>query len=56
MEPVAAYLSDGRMPMDNNDSEPSMNQVAVGRKKWLFVGSVAVGERTAGFLTLVHVD
>jgi len=31
-----------------------MKQVAIGRKNWLFAGSVAGGgERTAGFLTLV---
>ena len=30
-----------------------MKQVALGRKNWLFAGSVAGGERTAGFLTLV---
>jgi hypothetical protein len=29
-----------------------MKQVALGRKNWLFAGSVAGGERTAGFLTL----
>jgi len=30
-----------------------MKQVALGRKNWLFVGSVAAGERAADFLTLV---
>jgi hypothetical protein len=29
-----------------------MKQVALGRKNWLFVGSVAAGERAADFLTL----
>jgi len=41
------------MPSDNNDVEQLMKQVAVGRKNWLFVGSVAAGERAADFLTLV---
>jgi len=47
------YLSDGRLPIDNNDVEQLMKQVAVGRKTWLFIGSVAAGERAADLLTLV---
>jgi hypothetical protein len=47
------YLTDGLMPIDNNDVEQLMKQVAIGRKNWLFVGSVAAGERAADFLTLV---
>jgi hypothetical protein len=30
-----------------------MKQVALGRKNWLFIGSVPAGERAADFLTLV---
>lgn len=51
--PLQLYLSDGRLPIDNNEVEQLMKQVAVGRKNWLFVGSVAAGQRAAGFLTLV---
>jgi len=47
------YLSDGRLPIDNNETEQLMKQVAIGRKNWLFVGSVAAGERIADLLTLV---
>ena len=47
------YLSDGLMPIDNNDVEQLMKQVAVGRKNWIFIGSVAAGERAADFMTLV---
>jgi len=47
------YLNDGRLPIDNNETEQLMKQVAIGRKNWLFVGSVAAGERAADFLTLV---
>jgi hypothetical protein len=47
------YLSDGRLPIDNNEVEQLMKQVAVGRKNWLFIGSVAAGERAADLLTLV---
>ena len=52
-EPLQLYLTDGRMPIDNNQVEQLMKQVAVGRKNWLFMGSVAAGERAADFLTLV---
>lgn len=47
------YLSDGRMPIDNNDVEQLMKQVALGRKNWLFIGSVDAGYRAATILTLV---
>jgi len=47
------YLSDGRMPIDNTDTEQLMKQVALGRKNWLFLGSVAAGYRAATFLTIV---
>jgi transposase len=46
-------LTDGRVPIDNNDTEQLMKQVAIGRKNWLFIGSVSAGERAANFLTLV---
>ena len=47
------YLRDAALPIDNNETEQLMKQVALGRKNWLFVGSVAAGERSAGFMTLV---
>ena len=50
---LTRYLDDGRLPIDNNETEQLMKQVALGRKNWLFVGSVLGGERSAGFLTLV---
>ncbi len=47
------YLTDPWLPIDNNDVEQLMKQVALGRKNWLFVGSLAAGDRAAGFFTLV---
>jgi hypothetical protein len=52
-DPLRLYLTDSLMPIDNNDVEQLMKQVAIGRKNWLFIGSVAAGERAADFLTLV---
>jgi len=51
--PLQTYLTDGRIPIDNNEVEQLMKQVALGRKNWLFIGSVAAGERAADFFTLV---
>ena len=52
-EPLRVYLNDGRLPLDNNDVQQLMKQVALGRKNWLFIGSVAAGQRAADFLSLV---
>ncbi len=52
-DPLTRYLENPHIPLDNNETEQLMKQVALGRKNWLFQGSVAGGERSAGFLTLV---
>lgn len=48
-----AYIGDGRIPIDNSLVEQLMKQVALGRKAWLFVSSVAGGERSAKMMSLV---
>ncbi len=50
---LTRYLDDPALPMDNNECEQLMKQVALGRKNWLFAGSIAGGERNANFITLV---
>jgi transposase len=50
---LQVYLGDGRLPLDNNETEQLMKLVAIGRKNWLFFGSVAAGERMADLMTLV---
>ena len=47
------FVRDGRIPIDNNSVEQLMKQVAMGRKAWLFVCSVAGGEQSAKMMTLV---
>jgi hypothetical protein len=47
------FVSDGRLPIDNNAVEQLMKQVALGRKAWLFVGNVEAGQRSAMMMTLV---
>jgi transposase len=52
-EALNAYTRDGRLPIDNNQVEQLMKQVALGRKAWLFVGNVAAGEQSAMLMSLV---
>jgi transposase len=52
-DPLQLYLTDPRMPIDNNEVEQLMKQIALGRKNWLFIGSVAAGQRAAYLMTLV---
>ena len=49
---LRVYLDDPLVPIDNNEVEQLMKQVAVGRKNWLFVGSVSAGEQAARLMTL----
>jgi transposase len=41
------------MPIDNNETEQLMKQVALGRKNWMFIGSVDTGYRATDLMTLV---
>ena len=50
---LKVYVTDGRIPIDNNSVEQLMKQVALGRKAWLFVSNVASGERSAKMMSLV---
>ena len=47
------FLTDGRLPMDNNWSERELRRQAVGRKNWLFVGSDDGGNANATFTSLL---
>jgi hypothetical protein len=50
---LQVFLHHGHVPIDNNEVEQLMKQVATGRKNWLFLGSLAAGHRAASMLTLV---
>lgn len=52
-EALNVFVTDGRLPIDNNQGERLMRRVAVGRKNWLFVGSMRAGIRNASLMTLV---
>jgi hypothetical protein len=46
-------VEDGRLAIDNNAAQQLMKPVAIGRKNWLFVGSVEAGSRAAVLMSLV---
>jgi transposase len=52
-EALNRFVDDVSIPIDNNDCEQLMKRVAVGRKNWLFKGSVAAGERAANLMTII---
>jgi transposase len=45
------YLTDGRIPIDNNLAENAIRPIALGRKNWLFVGSETGGHTAATLMT-----
>jgi hypothetical protein len=47
------YVTDGRLPIDNNKVERLMKRIAIGRKNWLFIGSLRAGIRNASLMSLV---
>ncbi len=54
MRYVAQYLRDGRLEIDNNGAERQLRGVAVGRKNWLFAGSMKGLHRAALLYSLVQ--
>jgi transposase len=52
-EALLLYTTDGRLPIDNNETEHLMKQIATGRKNWLHVGSLAAGVRAANLITII---
>lgn len=51
---LTRYLDDGKVPIDNNPAENAVRPLVVGRKNWLFVGSVQAGERAAVVMSLIE--
>ena len=48
------YLADGQVPIDNNWIENRIRPIALGRKNWLFAGSLRAGQRAAAIMSLVQ--
>jgi len=51
---LCRFLEDGRLPIDNNDTERALRQVVVGRKNCLFAGSEAGAEDAAVLYSLTQ--
>lgn len=51
---LTRYLDDGNLPIDNNWAENQMRPWALGRKNWLFAGSLKSGQRAAVIMSLIQ--
>lgn len=51
---LTRYLDDGNLPIDNNWVENQMRPWALGRKNWLFAGSLESGQRAASIMSLIQ--
>lgn len=51
---LRVFLDDARVPIHNNACEVAIRPVAVGRRNWLFAGSVRGGQAAATIYTLVE--
>lgn len=51
---LTRYLDDGQLPIDNNWVENQMRPIALGRKNWLFAGSLRAGQRAAAVMSLIQ--
>jgi transposase len=53
-KPLRRFLDDGRIPLDNNACERAIRPIAIGRRNWLFAGSLRGGRAAAVVYTLVE--
>lgn len=51
---LSRYLNDGAVPIDNNWCENQIRPWALGRKNWLFAGSLRSGKRAAALMSLIQ--
>ncbi len=47
------YANTGHLPIDNNPTESCIRPIALGKKNWLFVGSLRAGQRAAAIQSLL---
>ena len=52
-EALLGYLRDGKFEIDNNLCENSIRPIAVGRKRWLFLGHPNAGWRSAVIYSII---
>lgn len=51
---LTRFLGDGQLPIDNNWIENQIRPIAIGRKNWLFAGSLRAGQRAAAVMSLIQ--
>lgn len=51
---LSRYLDDGALPIDNSWAENQIRPWALGRKNWLFAGSLRSGKREAAIMSLIQ--
>lgn len=51
---LTRYCEDGAVPIDNNRVENLIRPWALGRKNWLFAGSLRSGQRAAAIMSLIQ--
>jgi hypothetical protein len=53
VKPLSAD-DDPHLPIDNNHIENQIRPIALGKKNWLFAGSLRAGQRAAAIMSLIH--
>ena len=51
---LTRFQDDGQLPIDNNWAENQIRPIAIGRKNWLFAGSLRAGQRAAAVMSLIQ--
>lgn len=51
---LTRFIDDGELSIDNNRIENLIRPIALGRKNWLFAGSLRAGQRAAAIMSLLH--
>ena len=51
---LTRFVDDGQLPIDNNWAENQVRPIAIGRKNWLFAGSLRAGQRAAAVMSLTQ--
>ncbi len=53
-KPLRRFIEDGRISLDNNACERAIRPIAIGRRNWLFTGSLRGGRAAAAIYTVIE--
>lgn len=51
---LARFVDEPQLPIDNNHIENQIRPIALGRRNWLFAGSLRAGQRAAAVMSLIQ--